>query len=301
MPIRIEIVAPGAEARALAAREVARSAKKAGAGLGCFILVMTLVPLAIPGFIFLGPTLKALVTAHFGSFPMKVDLNDSLEIDDRTETLDDTLVTVGVNGKLTIRRCHLKGAMIVAAGPNAQITIIDSALEGTKGILDANAPNVVLTIENSTITSAEEIVEEGSINTKVAISKGSKLTAAGVAFPLTSNGDVSIDHSTVEGKLGGLEMKTNGKVRLTGGADVKSDGVAIDFASNGHLQITSSKVESKTTAVHAANNLEGTLRSATLVGPKAALDVGANARLVLAQSTVTGPKIVPRGSTVDER
>ena len=299
-PMRIEIVAPGGMTP-YGAPQIEAAAASAARGLGCIIAGAVILPILIPLAIFLGPALKGVYSSHFSSFPVVVGLNETLELEGCKGTLDDTMVTVGVNGKLTLRHCQLKGAMIVKAGVNAEITIIDSTLTGSKGIIDADAPNVILTIENSTLTSAEQIVDEGAENIKVTVSKGSKLHADGIGIPASNNAEISIDHSTLEGKIGGIDIKNNGKVKLTGGAVVRSDGVAIHLENNGHLQITSSRVEGKSKAVQADHNLEGTLRSATLVGPRASMDVGANAHVTSIQSTFTGPKIVPSYSSIDER
>jgi hypothetical protein len=296
--IRIEIRGPGESPAAAAA---VNAAQRTGRTLGCIITAATLIPVMIPLFIFVGPMLKSFVGARFGSFPVQVTMNDDLEIADRTATSDDTLVTVGINGKLTLRRCHLKGPLIVKAGVNAEITIIDSTLEATKAIVDADEANVVITIQNSTLTSAEEILDDGASNVKVSVSKDSKLTAQGIAIPVTNNGEVTIDHSTVEGKVGGVELKNNGKLKVLNGAVVKSDGPAVDLSLNGHLQVTSAHLESKTTALHAGQNFEGTLRSATLIGPRAAYDLGNNARVTVSQSTFNGPRKTGMLGQVDER
>jgi hypothetical protein len=288
-------------ARAQAIQNQVQASVKAGRSIAWVITFATLIPVCIPLFIFLGPVIKGLVGSRFGSFPIEVGMNDSIEISDRTASADDTLITMGINSKVTLRNCHLKGPLIVKGAVNAEITIIDSTLDGTKGIFDVDEPNVVITIQNSTLTSAEEILDDGASNVKLTVSKNSKLTAQAVALPASVNAEISVDHSSVEGKMGGIEIKNNGKVKLTDGATVKSDGPAIDLSNNGKLSIANARVESKTTAVHAANNLEGTLRSATLVGPKAALDVGNNAHVTLASSTVNGPKLVPKYSTLDER
>lgn len=297
---RAEILRLALEARASAANDRAAVAtvRAAGSSVGCVIVGATLLPLLIPLFIFAGPWFMGYWNGHYGSFPMEVGTNGSMEIDDREATLDDTMITVGVNGKLTLRRCKLKGAQIVKASTNAQVTIIDSTLEGSKGIVSGTVNNVV-SIQNSTLTSGEEIVE-GS-NVKVDVSKSSKLVAATVAFPVDNNGEIAIDHSEVDGKVGGVEVKNNGKLRLTGSAIVKSDGTAVDLWNNGRLTITSSRVESKTTAVHASNGLEGTLTSATLVGPREALDVGMNARVALSQSTLQGGKKQGPNSSIEDR
>jgi hypothetical protein len=287
--------APPAPVRAVTARAVRTGAR----AVGCFITLTALVPVALGIGISVYPLLSKYVSARFGDFPIAVPPNDSVEIADRTATGTDTLVTVGVNGKVTLRRCHLKGPLIVKAGTNAEVTIVDSTLEGQTGVIEGEI-NVVVNVQGSTITSGEEILD-APVNAKVYVSKESKLAAAGVAFPLEANGEVSIDHSTVEGKIGGVEIKANGHVKMTGGAVLRSDGPAIDLPMNGHLALTSSRVESKTTAIHAGSNLEGTLRGMTLVGPHAALDVGTNARLTVAQTTLAGPKKLGASSTLDER
>jgi hypothetical protein len=272
---------------------------KAARGVGCFVIVTTLLPFLIVGAVFLGPGLWGYVAGHYGSFPMEVPMNGSLEITDRTETGTDTMVTMGVNGKLTLRRCHLKGPLVVKGGVNAQVTVIDSSLEGQKGVIEGET-NLVVVIQNSTITSAEEIVDS-PVNAKISISKDSKLHSDAVAFPLESNAEIAIDHSSLEGRLGGIELRVNGHVKLTDGAVVKSDGPAIELAQNGHLAITASRVESKTEAIRAGNNVEGTLRSAVLVGPKGALEVGDNGRLTIAQTTITGPRKIGANARIDER
>lgn len=295
-PARIEIAMPAATAAA-----AAQAATTTARGLAWIIGVSVVLPVVIPLLIFLAPSAKALVQGRFTHFPMTVGLNESLELDGLTSSRTDTLVTVGVNGKLTLRRCHLKGGVVVKAGVNAEITVIDSALEGTTSVVEADGPNVTLTVQNSTLTSAEEIVEAGSTNLKVVVSHDSKLRADGVALPSDNLGEVSIDHSSVEGKLGGIAIKNNGKVKLSSGAVVKSDAVGVELNLNGHLTVTSSRVESRGTAVRGGTNLDATLRSATLVGPRASMDVGTNAHVTAAQSTFNGPKLVPRGSQLEER
>ena len=144
------------------------------------------------------------------------------------------------------------------------------------------------------------MTDEG--NAKIDISKNSKITAAGVAFPLEVNGEISIDGSSVEGKIGALALKTNGQVKLTGNAVVAwSDGPAIELTQNGHLSISSRPVESKTEAIVAERSVEGSIRSSVLVGPKAALDVGPGGSLTLSQVTLNGPKKVGASSKVEER
>ena len=122
-------------------------------------------------------------------------------------------------------------------------------------------------------------------------------TNGGVSYTtVTDNGGGDLDHM-----LGGIQVKSNGKVKMTDSAVVKSDGPAIDLSNNGHLTITSSRVESKTTAVHATFNLEGTLRAATLVGPRDALDIGNNSHLTVAQSQLQGAKKLGSNSSIDDR
>jgi hypothetical protein len=300
---RVEILRLALEARANATsaasnRAAVATVRAAGSSVGCVIVGATMLPLLIPLFIFAGPALMGYWNGHYGSFPMEVGTNGSMEIDDREATLDDTMITVGVNGKLTLRRCKLKGAQIIKAASNAQVTIIDSTLEGSKGIVSGTVNNVV-SIQNSTLTSGEEIVE--GTNVKVDVSKNSKLVAATVAFPIDNNGEIDVDHSEVDGKIAGIEIKNNGKVKLTGSAVVKSDGTAVDLGNNGKLTVTSSRIESKTTAVHASFSLEGTLTGATLVGPRASLDVGTNARVIVAQSTLQGGKKQGVNSSIEDR
>jgi len=284
--------------RDAAAAPAIAAAKAAGRSVGCIVLVSTLLPILIPVGIFVVPWAMKTYAAHYGAFPIDVGVNESAEISDRTATSDDTMITVGVNGKLTLRRCKLKGAQIIKAASNAQVTIIDSTLEGSKGIVSGTVNNVV-SIQNSTLTSGEEIVE--GTNVKVDVSKNSKLVAATVAFPIDNNGEIDVDHSEVDGKIAGIEIKNNGKVKLTGSAVVKSDGTAVDLGNNGKLTVTSSRIESKTTAVHASFSLEGTLTGATLVGPRASLDVGTNARVIVAQSTLQGGKKQGVNSSIEDR
>ena len=181
---------------------------------------------------------------------------------------------------------------------NTTVTVIDSTLEGEKGVIEGDG-NLAVAIQNSTITSASEIVD-CQVNTKIDISKESKIHSDAVAFPLGTNAEIAIDHSTVEGTLGAIEFKVNGHVKLTGGAVVKSDGPAIALTQNGNLTITGSRVESKTEAIHAGNNVEGTLRGAVLVGPRGALEVETG-RLTLAQTTLNGPKKIGPNARIDER
>jgi hypothetical protein len=287
------------EARQREAAVAVRAVKKTAKSVGCIVVLSTLVPLLIPVLLFLVPWGMRTYAANFGAFPVTVDPNGSLEISDRDATSTDTMITVGVNGKLTLRRCHLKGPQIVKGGTNAQITVIDSTLEGSKGIVEGEI-NVTLTVQNSTLISGEEIVD-APLNAKVSISKGSKVQSASVAFPLENNAEVTVDQSEVDGKLGVFELRNGGHVKLVDSAVVKSDGTAIDLAHNGRLTVTSSRVESKTTAVRASSSLEGALRSATVIGPRAALDLGSVAHLTIAQSTVEGPRKLGPGSTVDDR
>jgi hypothetical protein len=312
--LRIQVFGPGAgefssglrspEERMAVARAQIAAATAGAKATGKFVLWVIVLscalPVLIPLFIFLGPTLRGLYASHFSSFPVAVGMNETLELNKCQGTLNDTMVTVGINGKLTLRNCHLKGAMIVKAGVNAQITIVDSTLDGKKGIIDTDGPNVVVTIENSTITSAEELVEDGAENIKVSISKGSKIVAGAVAIPADNNAEVTIEGSTLEGKLGGIDIKNNGKVKLTGSSVVKSDIVGVHLVNNGHLTVTSSRIEGKDTAVRAEHNAEGTLRNATLTGGKTAIDVGSNAHVTSYQTTFTGAKLVPKYSTLDE-
>lgn len=299
VPEVVRIAVAAREAQEGAAAQSATVVKAAAKGVGCVVIVSTLLPFLIVGAVFLGPTLFGYYSSHYGTFPMEVPINGSLEIADRTETGTDTLITVGTNGKLTLRRCHLKAPLLVKAEVNAQVTIIDSVLEGQKGVVEGGT-NLVVTIQNSTITSGEEIVD-APVNAKIAVSKDSKLHSEAVAFPLETNAEIAIDHSTVEGKLGAIDFKRNGKVKLSDATVVKSDGPAIDLSQNGHLTITSSRVESKTEALRAEANVEGTLRSAVLVGPTGALEVGDNGRLSLLQTTITGPQKISPRARVDAR
>ncbi len=209
--------------------------KTAAGGVGCIVALSTLLPFVIMAVVFFaGPWLSGQYTARYGSFPMEVPMNGTVEISDRTATGTDTMITVGVNGKVTLRRCHLKGPLVVKGSVNTEVTIIDSTLEGQKGIIEGDT-NLVVSIQNSTITSASEIVD-GQVNAKIDVSKSSALHSDAVAFPLETNAEIAIDHSTVEGKLGAIELALNGHVRAR-----------------------------RTTGAGTA----GTLRSAVLVGPKA--------------------------------
>ncbi len=288
-------------ARARAANAAATTTKTVARGIGCFVTLMTLLPVVIVGVVFAGPWLSSYVSGRFGTFPISVPMNGSLEIDDRTGDANgaEQLVTVGMNGKLILRRCHLRGPLIVKAGVNAEVTVADSTLEGTKGIIEGDT-NLLVHIQNSTITSGEEIVD-APVNPKIDISRGSKVHSEAVAFPLEVNPEISIDHSTVDGKLGALELKMNGHVKLTDGALVQSDGPAIDLTRNGHIAIMGSRVESKTEALRAGANVEGTIRTTILVGPKGALEVGDSGRLTLTQTTVTGPRKIAASAKIDER
>jgi hypothetical protein len=282
-----------------AAQEAVAAAQQTGRKLAWVIAISAFVPALIPVFLFVVPMLTKSAATRFGAFPITVDANDEVEIDDRDGGAGETLVTLGPNAKLTLRRCNLKGPMIVKAGANAQITIVDSTLVGSQGIIDADEPNAVITIQRSKLTSDEEIVDEGAVNTKVVVSGQSELKSGAIAFPIEDNGEVTVDHSDVSGKLGVIAIKNNGKVKLVNDALLQSDGVGVELGNNGHLTITSSRVETKATGVKAAYNLDATLRNATVLGPKASLDVGMNAHVRITQSSFNGPKIVPKGSTVE--
>jgi hypothetical protein len=275
-----------------------KTVAKVGGGVGCFILVTSLLPVVLAVGFALKPFLSGLFSSRFGNFPIDVAMNDDVEIDDRTASSNDTLVTVGINGKLTLRRCKLSGPLIVKAGTNAEITIVDSTLQGTKGVIEGDV-NLKVSIQNSTITSGEEIVDS-PVNPTIEVTKGSKLTAAGVAFPMENNPTISIDASLVEGKLGGIAFKNNGHVKMTGDATVKSDGVAIELDQSGHVAITGGRVEGKVVALKAGNNAEGTLRSTSLVG-KEALELGANGRLVVSQTAIDGEKKLASSAKIDAR
>ncbi|HEY2516116.1 MAG TPA: hypothetical protein VGI39_34830 [Polyangiaceae bacterium] len=290
-------VAPRVEVRAPSRAPGPVQSRRARRG-GCLVSAFTILPVLLAVGAALWPVLSKYLGAHYGDFPIEVPLNDSVVITDRTATGTGTLITVSPNGKLTLRRCHLKGPLVVKAGINAEITIIDSTLEGTNGVIEG-AINASISIQNSTLTSNEEIVD-GPSNVKVSVTNSSKLHAEGVALPLETNGEVTIDHSTVEGKMGGVELRQNGHLKANT-AVITSDGVGIDLGLNGHLTVTASRIESKTTAIHAAQNLEGAVRTSTLIGPKASMDLGNNARLTVAQVTLNGPKHVGLNSTVDER
>jgi hypothetical protein len=311
------------EARAAAAARPppANDGKTAVRRIGWFTGLVSLLPFLIAGAVIVGPRLAGTYSSPVGKlpdavstsgskllndvltmslkFPADVATNRSLEIADRDFTGDDTLVTLGTNGKLTIRRCHLKAPLIVKAGVNGEVTIIDSTLEGHSGVIEGEA-NLVVRIQNSTITSNEEIVDAPT-NPKIYVSKDSKIHSDAVAFSLETNPEITIEHSTLEGKLGAIDFRFNGHVKLADEAVVKSDGPAIELAQNGHLTVTSSRVESATEAVRAGNNVEGTLRSSTLVGPKMALALGNNGHITMMQTTLTGPKKVGANSKIEER
>jgi hypothetical protein len=304
-PVHIEVFGPGAGAPAQISREQMMAAQAAikttGKTVGCIIVGGVLLPILIPALIFAVPAMRGCYASHFASFPVEVGLNDSLELNKCEGTLNDTMITVGTNGKLTLRNCHLKsGNMVIKAGINAEIKIIDSTLEGAKGVIDADEANVVVTVENSTLTSPEEIIDEGASNLKFTATKGSKLHAGAIGIPASNNAEVTLDNSKLEAKFGGIDIKNNGKVKLTGGASVRSDLVAIRLENNGHLQVTGSRVEGKTKGIQADNGLEATLRTATVIGPQAALDIGNNAHVTSYGSTLTGPKLVTRLSTFEE-
>jgi hypothetical protein len=265
-----------------------------------FIVFLSLVPAVIGVVVALRPLLSGVVSSHLEeNFPITVGLNENVEIHDRTATGTSTMVTVGVNGKVTIRRCHLKGPLIVQGGTNAEITIIDSTLVATREVVTGDV-NVKVKILNSTLTSDDAVIDL-PVNPGIDISDGSKLTAQGVAITSQVNAEVSLDGSSVDGKVGGITCSNSCKVKMAGGAIVKSDGTAIELEQNGHVAIVESRIDGKVKGLEIGNNGAGTIRGSGLAGPKGALVAGRNTSLVLVGAKFDGPKTAGAGSKIDER
>jgi hypothetical protein len=146
--------------------------------------------------------------------------------------------------------------------------------------------NEELDISGTTFSGSGTLIN-AELNCKVNI-KNSRLTGD-VVVKSSINATITLENSTIEGRQTALELGTNGHVRAVGNSSIKSaGGNGIEGGVNLEITLEDSKIETGRVAVHGDVNTSVSALRAEIAGQDAALELGNNGKLKLAQTTVRG-------------
>jgi hypothetical protein len=111
-----------------------------------------------------------------GSGPLTCGGNDSYQVSGISATIAGSAINVGGNCHFTCQGCNLKASVVIAAGGNAQIDLVDTHIEGTDSAIIAGGNAQVRMTGSSTIVGR---VTQGG-NASVILPPGAS-TGAGAA------------------------------------------------------------------------------------------------------------------------
>ena len=269
---------------------------------GAWIAILSLLPLLIPLVIFgtQGGGCTNLRARFSGNpFPLVCGINESLTIDGKTSESKDTLIVMRVNCKLEIRNSKLKGPWIIKAEGNGEITLINSTLEGSKGVIDGGN-NVTINLDHSTLISKKGSAIVAEANPHLKITNDSEIHGGDLAMDLGYNPEITVEHSIIEGAGGGLVSAGNLKLKLLDGSSVKSEQVAIAGGDNPIITIQDKSKVSGQTGITAGYNPDVTVKDSSVKGKEAAFDFTGNTKLKLRKAKIEGEQKLGSNSKVDE-
>jgi hypothetical protein len=292
-PAQIQIHMPSFNANAY------RGASRVGAWIAILsVLPFLIIPIAIFGAQGGGCTnLKIRFSSN--PFPLVCGINEHLTIDGKTSEAKDTLIVMRVNCKIEIKNSKLKGPWIIKGEGNNEITLINSTLEGTKGVIDGG-DNVTINLDHSTLTTKKGNAIVAEANPHLKIGNDSEIHSGGLAMEFGYNPEIEIDHSTIEGTEGGLATKGNLKLKMLDGSSIKSDQVAIAGGDNPTITIQDKSKVSGQTGITAGYNPDVTVKDASVKGKDAAFDFNGNTKLKLRKAKIDGDQKLGSNSKVDE-
>jgi hypothetical protein len=233
-------------------------------GFILWIIILTgVLPAFIPIFIFAAPAVFKVLSKHNATMPMTCAMNEEVEIEGKTFSGSDTLITAELNCKLTIKNSNLTGGIVVHGNGNLQLIVENSTLEGR---------DVGLMLDN---------------NASVTLRKGSVLKSPQTAVNGTTNVTVTLDGSSLEAGYRGFELGVNGKVNLVRKSKATADNAVIQGETNLEVTLDDSSIDSKDVAIAGNINTKlKLLRGAKVHGARTAIRAGANLKMTLDNATV---------------
>ena len=145
-------------------------------------------------------------------FPITCALNETIELDGKTSTRTDTLIDASQNCKIKISNCKLKGATIIRAQHNAEISIDKSNLESTGDGIETGF-NAKIQLDNASVIKAAGTGIHAGANGNVQVRSASRIESQGVAVHIDANPVLTVQNSTLQGKVA-FDLDVNAKVRL---------------------------------------------------------------------------------------
>jgi hypothetical protein len=279
------------------------SAYSGASRAGTWIALLSILPVFIIPLVIFGTqgggctNLKIRFSSN--PFPLVCGINEHLTIDGKTSEAKDTLVVMRVNCKLEIRNSKLKGPWIIKGDGNNEITLVNSTLEGTKGVIDGG-DNVTINLDHSTLTSKKGSAIVAEANPHLKISNDSEIHSGTVAMDFGYNPEIELEHSNIEGTEGALATKGNLKLKMLDGATMKSEQVAIAGGDNPTITIQDKSKVTGATGIAAGYNPDVTIKDATVKGKEAAFDFTGNTKLKLRKAKIEGEQKLGSNSKVDE-
>ncbi len=190
-----------------------------------------------------------------GTSTLVCALNETLVVDgkDANVAFGPVIDAAGPNCRLTIRNCHLHGAIGVQGGVNAEITI-----------------------ENSTIDATDRGVA-GDMNMTVHVRGQSRITAALHGIAGGTNAHIDIDGPSTISAVQGDGVRGDTNLELLAHATTIEGGTAgVAGGLNPHVHILQATVRGRQAAFNFAQNAEVDLTGATVEGER---QLGRNARI----------------------
>ena len=215
------------------------AAARAGRNIGCFILVVVLVPLLIPFLIWLGPrTVRAIKP-----FPVACGTNETVEVSGNFETAGPIVKSVGVNCKLHIKDSKLKGSSLLPAGnSNLELTLENVTIE-TTDVMVHSGSNVKVKAIDSTLTSAATVFE-GESNMQLDVERTTIESKGNIAIKAKNNLKLRMDGGKVRGKKAGIDADANFTLTMKKGSEISSsDGAAVKTESSFKLDAEGGKID----------------------------------------------------------
>ena len=268
-----------------------------------WIAILTMLPIFIIPIVIFGTqgggctNLKIKFSSN--PFPLVCGINEHLTIDGKTSEVKDTLVVMKVNCHLEIKNSKLKGSWILKGEGNNEVTLVNSTLEGTKGVIDGG-DNVIIHLDHSTLTSKKATAIVAEANPHVDLTNDSAIVGGELAMDLGYNPEITIDHSSIEGTEGALATKGNLKLKMLDTASVKSDGVAIAGGDNPVVTMEGKSKVTGATGITSGYNPDITIKDSSVKGKEAAFDLQGNAKVKLRKAKIDGEQKLGSNSKVDE-
>jgi hypothetical protein len=182
------------------------------------------IGIILPFILLLAFGVPALIAAGHGSlgglfrrfqadpFPITCGLNETIELDGKTSNRTDTLIDASQNCKVKILNSKLKGATIIRAQHNAEITIDKSNLESSGDAIDTGF-NAKIRLDNASVIKAGGTGIRAGANGDVQVRGGSRIESQGIAVHIDANPVLTVQNSTIQGKVA-FDFEANAKVRL---------------------------------------------------------------------------------------